>query len=179
MPPGQYVLKMGYEDAGTGQFIGEFALPAGNDRITVDLPPAFPPLGALGEVRPPLPLNLVLKDELKLAGYGLNAERVAAGETLWLTLYWQALVDVKHDYVVAVQLLDVGGAEATYWLGRPVHSSYPTQRWRGGQVVQDAWRLNMPSEVAPGDYTLRVALFDAETQAEVGRTILGRVSVVK
>jgi hypothetical protein len=179
MPPGQYVLKMGYEDTGTGQFIGEFALPAGNDRVTVELPPVFPPLGALDEVQVSRPLNLVLKDELKVAGYGLNAERAAAGGTLWLTLYWQALADVKHDYVVAVQLLDAQGSEATYWLGRPVHSGYPTTRWQSGQVVQDVWRLVLPAEVSPGDYTLRVALFDAETQAEVGRTTLGRVSVVK
>jgi Dolichyl-phosphate-mannose-protein mannosyltransferase len=175
-PPGQYVLKMGYEDAGTGQAIGEFALPAGNDRVAVDLPPAFP---APGEVQAPHRLDLVLRDELKVAGYGLNAERVVAGGTLWLTLYWQALADVKHDYVVAVQLLDAQGNEATYWLGRPVHSSYPTTRWQRGQVIQDVWRLSLPDKVSPGDYTLRVALFDAETQAEVGRTPLGRASVVK
>ena len=176
MPPGQYVLKMGYEDAETGHFIGEFVLPAGSDRVTVDLPPIFP---ALGEVQSPAALNLILKDELKLAGYGLDTERVVEGGVLWLTLYWQALADVKHDYVVAVQLLDAGGAEATYWLGRPVRSSYSTQGWQSGQVVQDAWRLNMPPKVSPGDYTLRVALFDAETQAEVGRANLGHVSVVK
>jgi hypothetical protein len=179
MPPGQYVLKMGYEDAGTGQFIGEFVLPAGDDRVTVTLPPVFPPPGALGEVQPPLPLNLVLKDELKVAGYGLNTERVAAGGVLWLTLYWQALADVQHDYVVAVQLLDAQGNEATYWLGRPVHSGYPTTRWQSGQVVQDVWRLTLPPKVSPGDYTLRIALFDAATQAEAGRVTLGPVSVVK
>jgi 4-amino-4-deoxy-L-arabinose transferase-like glycosyltransferase len=179
MPPGQYVLKMGYEDAGTGQFIGEFVLPAGNDRVTVELPPVFPPPGALGAVQAPQPLSLVLQDELKVAGYGLNTERVAAGGVLWLTLYWQALTDVKHDYVVAVQLLDAQGSEATYWLGRPVHSGYPTTRWQSGQVVQDVWRLALPAKVSPGDYTLRAVVFDAETQAEVGRTSLGRVSVIK
>jgi hypothetical protein len=176
MSPGQYVLKMGYEDGQTGQSIGEFVLPADGDDMTVKLPRAFP---ALGSIRPPVPLDFVFLNELSLSGYELSTDRVTPGKSMWLTLYWQALTDVSHDYVIGLQLLDATGAEATYWLGRPVRSSYATDQWQKQQVVQDPWRLDLPPEVSPGDYTLRLTLFDAETQAEVGRVTLGQVSVVR
>ncbi len=176
MPPGRYVLKMGYEDSELGQPIGEFVLPADADDIVVKLPRVFPPPGT---TQPAVPLNLVFQDELSLSGYELNTDHVRPGQSMWLTLYWQALVKVTHDYVVGLQLLDATGAEATYWLGRPVRSSYSTDQWQTHQVVQDPWRLDLPPEVPPGDYTLRLTLFDAETQAEVGRVTLGQVSVVR
>jgi hypothetical protein len=176
MPPGQYVLKMGYENGQTGQSIGEFSLAADADDITVKLPRVFP---ALGSIRPPVPLDFVFLNELSLSGYELSPDRVTPGKSMWLTLYWQALADVSHDYVVGLQLLDATGAEATYWLGRPVRSSYSTDQWQMQQVVQDPWRLDLPAGISPGDYTLRLALFDAETQAEVGRVSLGQVSVVR
>jgi hypothetical protein len=176
MPPGRYVLKMGYEDAELGQPIGEFVLPADADDIVVKLPQVFPPLGS---IQPPVPLRLVVQDELSLSGYELNTGHVRPGQSMWLTLYWQALTRVSHDYVVGLQLLDATGAEVTYWLGRPVRSSYATDQWQMQQVVQDPWRLDLPPEVSPGDYTLRLTLFDAETQAEVGWVSLGQVSVVR
>lgn len=176
MPPGQYVLKMGYENGQTGQSIGEFVLLAEGDDIIVKLPQVFPPSGT---IRPSVPLDFAFQDELSLAGYELNTDRITPGKSVWLTLYWQALTDVSHDYVVGLQLLDATGAEATYWLGRPVRSSYSTDQWQMQQVVQDPWRLDLPPEVLPGDYTLRLTLFDAETQAEVGRATLGQVSVVR
>ncbi len=176
MPPGQYVLKMGYENAVTGQPIGQFALPAGTDDIIVELPRDFP---ALGSIRPSVPLDLVVQDELSLVGYDLDTDRVTGGDSVWLTLYWQPVTDVSHDYVISLQLLDATGSEVTYWLGRPVRSSYPTDRWQAQQVVQDPWRLDLPSELSPGEYTLRLAAFDSETQVEVGKVALADMSVVE
>ncbi len=169
MPPGQYVLKMGYEDAQTGQPIGEFVLPADADDVSVTLPSVFPPLG---DIHPPLPLNIVLQDELSLMGYGLDTDRVMPGDVIWLTLYWQALVDVSHDYVIGLQLLDETGAEVTYWLGRPVRSSYPTDQWQAQQVMQDPWQLIMPPDLPSGRYSLVLSVYDAPTAKLVATTVL-------
>ena len=175
MPPGQYVLKMGYVDAQTGRSIGEFMLPANTDDISVELPMVFPSLEA---VRAPTSLNLIIRDELNLVGYELDTNQTQAGESVWLTLYWQALVDVRHDYVVALRLLDATGAEVAYWLGRPVYSSYPTNGWKAHQVVQDPWRLVLPAQTVPGAYRLEVALFDAVTQSEVTSARLDTLTVL-
>ena len=110
--------------------------------------------------------------ELALAGYNLEPELAAPGELVWLVLRWQALKAVERDYVVNIRLLDAQGKEATYWLGRPVRSSYPTNKWQAGQAVQDPWRLILPKDVPAGQYQVEVVIFDAATQQEVGRTLL-------
>jgi hypothetical protein len=176
MPPGAYVLKMGYERAEGGQPIGEFVLPADGDDVIVKLPRVFPPVA---EVQPDVPLDLVVKEELRLMAYELDTDQLTPGGSMWLTLDWYALSDVRHDYVEALQLLDEGGTEVAYWLGRPVRSGYPTDQWQAHQIVRDPWRLELPSEVSPGEYTLRLTLFDAETQAKVGEVALAEMSVVE
>ena len=109
-----------------------------------------------------------------LQGYNLEPEISAPGANVWVTLYWQALDDVTHDYVILLRLLD-GEREVAYWLGRPVRSGYPSTNWRAGQVVQDPWLLTLPPEVAPGAYQLEVAVFDADSEAELARQILSRI----
>jgi hypothetical protein len=176
MPAGHYVLKMGYENAVTGRHIGQFSLPEETDDIGVELPQDFPPLGS---IQPPVPLGLVVQDELSLVGYSLDTDRVTAGGSVWLTLYWQALTDVSRDYVIGMQLLDATGAEVAYLLGRPVRSSYSTDRWQAQQVVQDPWRLDLPSDLSPSEYTLQLAVFDAGTQSEVAKVVLGSLLLVE
>ncbi|RMH79854.1 MAG: phospholipid carrier-dependent glycosyltransferase, partial [Calditrichaeota bacterium] len=136
MPPGLYILKMGYEYRDTSKPIGEFILPDNSDDIRVTLPATFPP--APPGLSPSV--NLTLDDELKLYGYRLDKTTLSASDSLWLTLYWQALKSVRRDYVIAVQLLDENETERAYWLGRPVRSGYPTNQWQAKQIVQDPWR---------------------------------------
>lgn len=176
MPPGRYVLKMGFEDVETSSPIGEFILPPDVDDITVERSHRLP---VPGSVQPLVPLNFVVGNELELLGYDLSAEEIASGDTSWLTLYWQALTDVDRDYVVGVSVLDTGGREVAYWLGRPVYSSQSTDQWEAGQIVQDPWRLEMPADIAPGTYVLQLALFDAETRAEAARLTLEELSVME
>ncbi len=166
MPPGRYYLKMGYK-AEDGKLIGHFKLPSGGDNIEIALPQTVTP-------RPPPPhaLSLDLDGKLTLAGYELDPELAASGETVWLVFYWQALERVERDYVVNIRLLDAQGKEAAYWLGRPVRSSYPTNMWQAGQAVGDPWRLILPKDVPAGRYQVAVVIFDAATQKEVGRTSL-------
>jgi hypothetical protein len=174
MPPGRYVLKMGYEDAATGTRIGAFVLPGTADDLVVKVARDFP---ALGVFQPSVPVNEVFQNELSLLGYEVNSERVTPGESLQLTLFWQALADVSHDYVIDLQLFDATGSEVGYWLGRPVRSGYATDRWQARQLVQDPWRVDLSPELSPGGYTLGVTLFDAATQAEVGKARLGEIRI--
>lgn len=176
MPPGEYVLKMGYAEEATGHPIGEFVLPAQNDDIRVGLPLSPP---SLDSFRPPHPADLVVNGEVQLLGYDLAEERVPAGGTVWLTLYWTALADVGHDYVIGVQLLDAAGIEAAYWLGRPATNRYPTTEWRARHVVQDAWRLTLPGDLPTGDYSAQVSVYDAATGGRLAVKALGAVLSVK
>ncbi len=173
MPPGVYVLKMGYQDKTSGELIGEFTLPAEHDDIIVALPSAFPSGEAM---RLPRAAHLSVGDELQLLGYALSAEQVLPGQVVWLTLYWRALRDVQHDYIIGVQLIDTTGEEIAYWLGRPVMSRYPTTEWRAGQVVQDAWKLQLPLDIPAGRHSLNVAVYDAQTGKAIARASLVEIT---
>ncbi len=166
MPPGSYYLKMGYK-AEDGQPLGWFDLPSSGDRVEVTAPITATPMPD-----PSYDLNLNLDGKLRLARYAIDPQVTAPGESVWLVFLWEAIGDVERDYVVNIRLLDAQGKEAAYWLGRPVRSSYPTNKWRAGQTVQDPWRLTLPKDIPVGRYQVDVVIFDAATEREVGRTRL-------
>ncbi|MCL4300483.1 MAG: glycosyltransferase family 39 protein [Anaerolineae bacterium] len=172
MPPGDYFFKPGFR-TDSGEIIGHFELPEDTKPIHVTRAAAYPQT-----FQPPHPFRLAVNDDLALAGYNLEPEKTAPGTNVWVTLYWQALANVTHDYVILLRLLDQEGQEAAYWLGRPVRSGYPSTEWRSGQIVQDPWLLNLPAEVKPGIYQLEVAVFDAATEAEVSRQGLSQIPVI-
>ncbi len=173
IPPGQYYLKMGYK-ARNGQLIGQFELPSDGDKIEIQWPSVL-----TSAPSPAHRLDLQVDPALTLAGYEIDARQSIPGELLWLILYWKAVEDVENDYVVNLRLIDASGVEAAYWLGRPVHSSRPTNTWRAGQVVQDLWRLAIPPDISSGQYQLVLVVFDAQTQEEVKQTELTPVHVVR
>jgi hypothetical protein len=173
MPPGKYFLKPGFRTE-SGQIIGYFNLPADAPPIEVKL--ADVPAKAT-DFQTPYPAQLSFGGDLTLLGYDLSPHLPAPAPTTWVTLYWQAPTEVSHDYVILLRLLDTRNREIAYWLGRPVRSGYPTTMWRAGQIVQDPWLLSLPAEAAPGDYGLEIAVFDAASEAEVGRHLLGDVTL--
>jgi hypothetical protein len=173
MPPGDYFFKPGFRTA-AGQIIGYFDLPSATKPIHVTVPETYPTVPTF---QPPEPARLTANQDLALLGYRLDPASAAPGAELWLTLYWQALTPVTHDYVILVRILAETGSELAYWLGRPVRSGYPTTAWQVKQVVQDPWRLTLPATAKPGSYTLEIALFDAATEIEVIRQKLGSLTV--
>jgi hypothetical protein len=173
MPPGDYFFKPGFRTT-SGEIIGYFELPGDTKPIKITTAQAYPPVGAF---QPPHPGRLMVNEDLTLLGYDLDPDTSTPGSALWVTLYWQALTDVTHDYVILLRLLDVRQEEVAYWLGRPVRSGYPTTEWQAWQIVQDPWLLIIPPEATPGSYQLEIAIFDAATQAELDRQTVGRIII--
>ncbi|MFW9998408.1 MAG: ArnT family glycosyltransferase, partial [Candidatus Odinarchaeota archaeon] len=171
MPPGDYFFKPGFR-TDSGEIIGYFELPGDTKPIKVTTANDYPPLETF---EPPYPAHLLANDEVILLGYDFYANPTSPEPGVWLTLYWQALADVTRDYVILLRLLDNDQQEVAYWLGRPVRSGYPTTEWKARQIVQDPWLLTLPTEVEPGPYQLEVAVFDAGSEIEVARQIVGRI----
>jgi len=172
MPPGDYFFKPGFR-TDAGEIIGYFELPGDTKPLRVTTAETYPPGPSL---QLPHPAQLPAYDDLTLLGYEVTPKELSPDPTVWLTLYWQALADVTHDYVILIRLLDERDQEVIYWLGRPVRSGYSTPGWRAGQIVQDPWLLALPPNIPPDTYRLEVALFDAATEAEVSRRIIGEIS---
>jgi len=112
-----------------GTLIGRFNLPSAHDTLSVALPSRFRS-SDLDEA----PLEVVAA-ELGLMAFDVRPATSSSGGDIWLTLYWWALADIRHDYVLVLRLLDAGGAEVIYRMGRPARSVVPTDQWRARHEV--------------------------------------------
>ncbi len=146
------------------------------------------PAAADGPIQYPLLADL--GDQVRLLGYALSSERVAPGDTLLLTLYWQALRPVVKRYTVFTHLLDANGQIQAQMDSEPQGGGLPTDRWATDQIVQDNYALTV-SGSASGPYILEVGMYlletlerlpvyDPDSGAPLGdRVILGTIQVVK
>jgi len=107
-----------------------------------------------------------------LIGADLDTATVEPGETLHLTLYWQAQTKMEKSYTVFTHLLD---ADSRIWAqqdGIPVSGTRPTTGWVPSEVIRDGYQLAVDPQAPPGDYVIEVGLYDA------GDPALPRLSVL-
>lgn len=113
-------------------------------------------------------------DKIGLVGWTLapNSPNIApglqAGDTLHLTTVWQALALLNARYKTFAHIEDAQGNVVAQDDHEPRQGSYPTMRWADGEMVRDAYELRLPSNLAPGNYFLRVGWYDELTQDRLG-----------
>jgi hypothetical protein len=104
-------------------------------------------------------LDIDLAGRVTLLGYDLKPEQAQAGDTLAVTLYWQALREMPESYKVAVQLIGAGGV-LTQVDAVPVAWTRPTSGWVTGEVLVDTYALSIPDDAQPGTYQLIAGMYD-------------------
>jgi hypothetical protein len=114
----------------------------------------------------------------RLLGYSLDADVLAPGDDVNLTLYWKALAPLEDDYTVFTHLLgDANPATGTpVWAGhdsQPDNGHFPTTAWQPGQVILDVHRLAIPGDAPPGEYQLEAGLYLLATLARLPATDAG------
>lgn len=114
----------------------------------------------------PLPMDqtadFALGETVSLVGYNAPT-RVAPGERVRVTLLWHTRDAVEGDYKVFVHLLSPAGGSAAQDDAKPVYWFYPTPQWQPGDYVRDEHILTLPADLAHGDYTLIVGMYDEAT----------------
>ena len=111
----------------------------------------------------------------RLLGYSLDAKVVAPGDSINLTLYWQALAPFENDYTVFTHLLGEPNraSGSPLWSGhdgQPDGGHYPTSVWQPGQVILDVHSLAVPADAPPGDYQLEAGLYLLATMTRLPTT---------
>ena len=116
-------------------------------------------------VRPPThPTQITFGDTaIQLDGYDIAPSDLSAGDPIQLTLFWQALQPPGQSYVVFVHLLDNQGRLVAQVDQQPLKGQWPTQLWQSGHKLADRYTLALNSPLPPGDYTLAVGLYEADT----------------
>jgi hypothetical protein len=104
----------------------------------------------------------LLTPEIKLLGANRDRDDVLAGETVLLTLFWQAMGKPAQDYGAAVELVDDQNQVVLtrdFPLG---NGRYPTVHWNANEQISDLDRVRVPADLASGDYRWRVSIGNGE-----------------
>lgn len=102
-----------------------------------------------------------LGGEVTLLGATLGAgtAQVSSGDSLTVTLVWQAERELDTAYRVFVHLLGPDGAVVAQSDGEPVGWTRPTTGWLPGEVVLDERLLEVPVDAPPGEYRLQAGVY--------------------
>jgi len=95
----------------------------------------------------------------RLTGYRLADARLAAGQTLHLTLYWSTAQPITASYTVFVHLLAPDGFNVLGADSLPAGGRRPTDQWALNTDVIDAHPIGLPADLPPGEYQLEVGLY--------------------
>jgi hypothetical protein len=103
-------------------------------------------------------------DAIELLAFEVDPRVTSPGEPVRVTLYWNVLAPVDHDYTVYLQLFGRNGARIAHrdsLAGMAVHTS---SRWTPGEVVRDVYTVVVSDRAAaPVAARLNVGLYDGET----------------
>jgi len=88
--------------------------------------------------------------------------RAAAGETVTLTLYWQATAAFETDFTIFTHLL---GPEEAVVINADHAPPKPTPGWVSGEIITDPVTLTIPNDLSPGAYLIEAGLYNANDPA--------------
>ncbi|MXZ22646.1 MAG: hypothetical protein F4Y84_18955 [Caldilineaceae bacterium SB0665_bin_25] len=83
---------------------------------------------------------------------------------LWIALNWETVPDLEVDYSVSIRLHNRAGEvvlQEDSLLWNPLHR--PTSDWTPGDRIDTLFQISLPPDIAPGDYELRLVVYNAET----------------
>jgi len=109
------------------------------------------------------PLGPNFGDQVRCLGYDLDATSVRAGDSLHLTLYWQALAEMDESYTVFTHLLD---KDNRIWGQRdntPKGGTLPTSCWVKGEIIADEYDIPIQPDAPPGQYVIEIGMYQLDT----------------
>jgi 4-amino-4-deoxy-L-arabinose transferase-like glycosyltransferase len=108
------------------------------------------------------PVGVTFGGQITLAGVGLP-DLLTPGGTLPVMLAWRAEAQISTGYKVFVHLVRPDGAIAAQSDAIPANWARPTTGWLPGEIVIDEHTITLPPALPPGQYMLRVGLYDPVT----------------
>ncbi len=120
-------------------------------------------------------------DVARLLGFGLEPAVGRPGQTLRVTLVWQALAETSTSYTVFIHLLNREGQTVVQHDSLPGGGAFPTTGWLPGEYLVDHHTLDLPDDLPEAVYTLAVGLYDPVTGDRLppGRWEAGTLWVVR
>jgi len=104
-----------------------------------------------------------LGDHIAFLGYHLSPKVINPGQSIHLTLYWEALSEPDRSFTVFTHLLD---SEERIWGQKdsvPGDGALPTTSWVEGEIIIDEYEIVVNPEAPPGEYAIEIGMYDATT----------------
>jgi len=100
---------------------------------------------------------------VEFLGYDLERTGFSPGDVLPLTLYWRALEQMDTSYTAFTHLLDEDNRIWGQQDNPPKEGGHPTTLWVKGEVVADSYHIPVDPDAPPGEYVIKIGLYDAAT----------------
>ncbi|MEO8610314.1 MAG: 6-pyruvoyl-tetrahydropterin synthase-related protein [Chloroflexota bacterium] len=93
---------------------------------------------------------------MNLLAFRLDNNRFQPGQTVDLTLFWQAQRSLIENYRVRVHFIN--NRDGSVWNYTQWHEPgfYPTRRWKSGLYVRDDYHFQLEPDMTPGNYQINV-----------------------
>jgi 4-amino-4-deoxy-L-arabinose transferase-like glycosyltransferase len=127
-------------------------------------------LTELRAIEPAYALSVALEDRVELLGYDLPSS-VEAGTQLPLLLYWRVSQPIRPDllYYFFAHLVDI----RRYSWDQIDTLGYPVSSWIEGDVVVQAFDLEVPVDAPPLDYKVNLGMYDLVTGQRLTPMVAG------
>ncbi|MCB9138064.1 MAG: glycosyltransferase family 39 protein [Caldilineaceae bacterium] len=162
-PPGLYQITLAVYDPVTLERLPIANSATGAPMDVQEQPVALVRVGSLPWPVPVSPPETIdnFGNVIRLADADLPAT-AAAGLTLDLHLYWESLAPTSTDYTVFAHVMGPDG-EQVAGLDRPPRNGFAaTSLWQSGQRIVDNLEVELPADLQPGRYEVRVGLYTQE-----------------
>jgi len=176
-PSGEYVLRAAWIERSTDSYVSyrgedgsQGAVWAEIGTLEVTRPTTSPDIATLPIVTR---YDAEIAPGVVLLGWDAPPASLRPGETLPLTVYWQAVGAAREPFTLHAALRDQHG-ETLLWTGQPIDDRYPADQWAAGEVLADRVRWTIPREQPAGEYVL--LLSTGENQVEIGTITIAGVA---
>ncbi len=126
------------------------------------------PPNAVSQRPPQHPLSATLGDGIALLGYDVQPAKLQAGKILYLQLHWLVKTTPTRDWTVFTHVFtkDATGNQRLVagHDSRPGDGSLPTNRWQIGWRILDEYQIQLPADLAAGEYDLEIGLYQTSGQ---------------
>ena len=174
-PPGEFQLEIGMYSLETGErlsvtsdgeTVGDRVLLEPIEVLKAEAPPPIEALGIQHRREVDFgPVRLLGYNISKLGYEHLPEEPVGAGDTLHLTLFWQAVAEMDADFTLTLQLQDQAGNVVVSREVKPTGGAHPPYSWQNGEIVRDQQNFLLPETLVACRYDLFVRIRDLHIEA--------------
>jgi hypothetical protein len=98
-------------------------------------------------------------EQIALIGYDTSKQKVSPGDSVDVTLYWQAQRPLDINYQVFTHILREDGTLIPPQSDKINPGEFPTRRWPTDKFVRDTHTFNLPDDFPVGTYTLSTGLW--------------------